>query len=161
MLAPAAAAMQARARLHTAARLLISCDRRSPCLHRLAGRPWQPRVLLSQVDISTAELAASRTVEGWFPMVNKLGRQLRGGGRLRLKLWFEGSNAEARTRQQQHCATRHMHVLIPALCSCAHEAQQHVTCCSLPSAAAPEGASCCLGTRASWPGPQATVAHWW
>lgn len=50
------------------------------------------------MDVGTADLAKSKTIEGWFPMVNKHGKELRGGGKLRLKLWFEGSNEEVFTR---------------------------------------------------------------
>ena len=60
---------------------------------------WPLLTVPLQVDISTAELASNKTVEGWFPMKNKQGKELRGGGRLKLKLTFEGSNAEACPRQ--------------------------------------------------------------
>ena len=48
------------------------------------------------MDLGTADLVEGKTIEGWFPMVNKKGKPLHGDGRLHLKMWFEGSNAEVR-----------------------------------------------------------------
>ena len=43
---------------------------------------------LLQVLVSTEDLQAGKTVEGWFPLINAREKELRGGGKLRIKVTY-------------------------------------------------------------------------